>query len=91
MRVCACAYSALLRTPLAPNEKEACTKKLAECEAALAGTEPPEVVKDLLAGSGAVDDAASAYGRAAKEAQESLKALEEKRALQSETARLRYP
>jgi len=49
------------------------------------------VVKDLLAGSGAVDDAASAYGRAAKEAQESLKALEERRALQSETARLRSP
>jgi len=24
VRVCACAYSALLRTPLAPNEKEAC-------------------------------------------------------------------
>ena len=37
-------------------------------------------MKDLLAGSGAVDDAAGAYGRAAKEAQESLKALEEKRA-----------
>ena len=91
VRVCACAYSALLRTPLAPNEKDACTKKLAECEAALAGTEQPEVVKDLLAGSGAVDDAASAYGRAAKEAQESLKALEERRALQSETARLRSP
>ena len=45
----------------------------------------------LLAGSGAVDDAAGAYGRAAKEAQESLKALEEKRALQSETVRLRSP
>ena len=49
------------------------------------------MVKDLLAGSGAVDDAAGAYGRAAKEAQESLKALEEKRALQSETARLGSP
>ena len=28
VRVCACAYSSLLRTPLAPNEKELAAKNL---------------------------------------------------------------
>ena len=169
VRVCACAYSSLLRTPLTPNEKELAAtltlaptltlnltltltltqililsiplplplpltltltltlnsnqelaaKKLAECEATLdslgtvtvlgpnpnpnpdpnpntnpnpspnpnpnlnpnpnpspspnpnqGGTELPEVLKELLGGSGVIDDAALAYGRAAREAQE---------------------
>ena len=47
------------------------------------------MLKELLGGRGDIDDAALAYGRAAREAQDSLKALEERRALHSETARLR--
>ena len=69
-RVCACAYTALLRTPLPPNERDLTAKKLAECVAGL-----PELIRELVSATDdAVDNAAHAYGRAALEAQVSWRA-----------------
>ena len=64
-QVCVCGYNSLLRTPLAQNEKELATKKLAECSAQV----KPEVL-ELLNNDAIADEAARAYFRAAVEAQE---------------------